>query len=887
MIAPDSHHRPPRAAVWLIRFITPRPDREVVLGDLHEEYQRQLLAGAAPSSARRWYWLQAIGSIGPNIRRNLGVSAAFSPLTLGGIQMLATISHDIRYAIRILIKQPVYSLTAIGMLTLGIAGNTAMFSVFNGLFLRPLPFPSPDRLVNLDETAPRWNLEFVAVNYQDFANWRENNTTFDAMAVFDQDDFNLATEDEPARVTAELVSHDLARVLGIEPVLGRHFTLEEDTPGGGRVVQLGYATWLGRFAGDSAVIGRSVTLDGEPYTIVGVLPREAEFIEEADLWLPLAADISENTGSWWLTGIGRLKPGVTIEQAVADLTRIHKNAIEERPANETTSPVVLPVLERVLGEYRFGASVILGAVGLVLVIACANIAGLMLARYLTRGREIAIRISLGASRRRVVQQLLTESLVLSVVGAAAGTVLGVAGASALRAITAEVLPAWVSFALDLRVLAFAIAVTVGAAIAFGLAPALSAARSNAAGTLHTTTTRASASRARRRALDLLVVAEVALSLVLLAAAGLSVRDFLELRNTDPGFRPENVLMYRIALPTATYEDAEQRIAFFDEHLSRIRALPGVAAAGAATNPPLSYHTGWFFEIEDAPPDDPDAPRPVTLVRTVTDGYLEAMGVTLLSGRSFRRDDGRDDGSSVVIVNETFARRYWPDSDPIGRRIRTGSESDWLTVIGVTRDVKHYGLATEMRQGIYWPYPLQPRSDLAIVIRSSVDPQSLVSPARQVLRDMDSTLPMAEVTTMSQELEESLWARRAASWLSAIFSLVALALAVGGIYGVVSYTVNQRTREIGIRMALGARPGQVVGGVLRHGATMIAMGVALGLAGAWGAGRLMSSMLVDVSGLDPLVFGSVTAVIVGVTAAANLLPARRASSVEPSAVLREE
>jgi predicted permease len=887
MKAADSSNRPPRAAEWLVRLITPGHDREVVLGDLHEEFQRQLLAGTPPANGKRWYWLQAIGSIGPSIRRRLRARATLSPLTLGGIQMFGTIFHDVRYAVRTLVKQPAYSFTAIAMLTLGIAGNTAIFSVFNGLFLRPLPFESPERLVNLDETAPRWNLEFVAVNYQDFANWRENNTTFDAMAVFDQESFNLATDDEPARVSAVLVTHDLANVLGIDPVLGRHFTAAEDTPGGEHVVQLAYATWRGRFAADPAVIGRSVTLDGEPYTVVGVLPPEAEFIQEADLWLPLSADISENTGSWWLTGIGRMKPGVTIEQALADLTRIHKNAIEERPVNETTTPVVLPVLERVLGEYRLGASVILGAVGLVLVIACANIAGLMLARSLTRGREIAIRVALGAARRRVVQQLLTESMVLSVVGAAVGTALGVAGASALRAITAEVLPGWVSFALDLRVLGFAVAMTVGAAMAFGLLPALSAARSDAAGTLHTTTTRASVSRARRRALDVLVVAEVALSLVLLVAAGLSVRDFLELRNTDPGFRPENVLMYRISLPSATYEDAEQRIAFFDEHLSRIRALPGVEIAGAATNPPLSYHSGWFFEIEDAPPEDPDAPRPVTLVRMVTDDYLEAMGVTLLSGRTFAPEDGRDEGSRVVIVNETFAKRYWPDSDPIGHRIRTGSESEWLTVIGVTRDVKHYGLDTEMRQGVYWPYPSLGRAGMAIVIRAAVDPLTLVAPARQVLRDMDPTLPMANITTMSQELEESLWARRAASWLSAIFSLVALALAVGGIYGVVSYTVNQRTKEIGIRMALGARPGQVVGAVLRHGATTITIGVVLGLTGAWGTGRLMSNMLAGVSGLDPVVFGSVTVIIVAVTTAANFLPARRASSVQPSAVLREE
>jgi predicted permease len=448
-------------------------------------------------------------------------------------------------------------------------------------------------------------------------------------------------------------------------------------------------------------------------------------------------------------------------------------------------------------------------------------------------------------------------------------------------------PAWVTFGFDVRVLGFVLALSVGAAIAFGLVPALSAARSNASGTLQATSTRMSTTRASRRALDFLVVGEIALSVVLLVAAGLTVRDFQALRNVDPGFTPENVLTYEISLPDIAYEDGDARLAFFETHLERVRALPGVISAAAIDVPPLGGHRGWFFEIEDAPPEDPDAPRPVTSVRVASTDYIETMGITLLTGRGFSSQDGRDEGSTVVIVNETFARRYWPEESPVGKRVRVGTESDWQTVVGVTRDVKHYGLDTEMRQGVYWPFPQLPRSTASIVVRTAVPPQSLVGPARQVLRDVDPSLPMDNVATMSSVLEESLWVRKAASRLSAAFSLVALLLAVGGIYGVVSYRVNQRTKEIGIQMALGARPGQVLGQVLRHGTVIIGVGVILGAVGAYGASKLMASVLVDADSNNVLVYGVVIGILVAATVAANLLPARRAASVQPAEVLRGE
>lgn len=879
--------RPPALADWLVRFSTPLSDRDCAVGDLHEEFQRKLLAGASLTEARWWFRRQAVGSLGSNVRRRLRFRQSPSGPQQKKRFMFSSILQDTRLAIRTLIKQPTYSLTVIGLLTLGIAGNTAVFSVFNGLFLRPLPFPEPERLVNFDETAPQWNLEFVGMSYVDFLNWRENNSTFESMAVFDAWEVNLTTDDEPVRVNRARVTHDIAAVLGIRPIHGRFFTEQEDLPDAERVAMLGFGLWRGLYGADPEIIGRSITLEGLPFTVVGVLPREAEFLAEAELWTPLAQDPEQRAGSWWLNGIGRLKPGVTMEQAQNDLTRIHKNAIEERSVNEITSPVILPVLERILGDFRLGTMAMLGAVGLVLVIACINIAGIMLARSLTRGRDVAIRLALGAGRLRVIQQQLTESLTLSAIGATLGAALGVGATAALRAMAVEGLPAWVQFGFDVRILGFVLALTVCAALAFGIVPAVSAARSNASGTLQATTTRISTSLARRRALDLLVVGEIALSVVLLVAAGLAVRDFQGLKNVDPGFSPENLLLYEVSLPNVAYEDVEARLAFFETHLERIRALPGVTSAAAIDFPPLGRHTGYFFEIEDAPPEDPDAPRPVTLVRVASADYIETMEITLLSGRTFLPEDGRDDGSGVVIVNETFARRYWPDESPVGKRIRSGSESPWQTIVGVTRDVKHYGLDTEMRQGVYRPFPAAVRGISTVVVRTAVPPQNLVEPARGVLREMDATLPMANVSTMSAELEESLWVRKGASLLSGAFSIVALLLAVGGIYGVVSYRVNQRTKEIGIQMALGAGPGLVLGQVLRRGVVIIGIGVCLGLVGAYGAGKLLASVLVDANSSDPIVYGIVIGILVSATVAANLLPARRAAAVQPADVLRGE
>ena len=800
---------------------------------------------------------------------------------------MSTLLQDIRYAVRTLLKQRGYTVIIVGMLGLGIAANTAIFSFFNGLFLRPLPFPEPERLVNLDERAPRWELEYTGANYTDFHYWREENTTFEGMALWGGAAFNLSLEGQAERVDAVLVTHDVDDVLGIQPILGRGILPEEDVPEAPRVVLLGYDLWTNRFGADPELVGTTLYLDGEPFEIIGILPEEAVFVGEADLWTAFRYDVESNPYSWSYTGVGRLKEGVTVEQAQQDLERIHKNQIESREVNEVTFPTVEPILERFLGEFRLGFTALLGAVVLVLLIACANIAGLMLARSLARGREMGIRVALGAGRRRIVRQLLTESLVLATVGGIVGTVLGY-GVFRLIAVTMpEDVPGWISFHADVRVVLFTFGLVASAAVLGGLAPAFQASRADPGIALQDATHRSTATGGRRRILSSLVVGEVALALVLLVVAGLSIRDFQTLQAVDPGFRPEGVLTFRVDLPRIDYGEVEERLQFLEAYSERLGALPGVEVAAVANVVPLAGHWGTGFQVENAPPRDPDEPTPIILNRVASPGYFQAMGVTLQSGRVFTEMDGREEESRVVIVNETAVRRFFPpDQDPIGARARYGDESPWMTVVGVTRDVKHYGQDEEMRPGVYVPLAQYVIDGPIFVVRTSLDPTSLVAPARRTLQELDPNLPIYDVRTMSDRMAESQWVRQASSWLFAVFSGLALLLAVGGIYGVISYGVNQRAFELSIRMALGAEGGQVLGLVMRQGMLLVGIGTVIGLAGAYAAARGLSALFFGVGALDPIVYGGVTILLVGIAVVANLLPARRASKTNPMQSLRE-
>ncbi len=798
---------------------------------------------------------------------------------------MSDLLQDLRFAVRTLIKQPVFGLSAVGMLALGIGANAAIFGIFNGFFLRPLPFSNPSQLVRFDERAPRWNLEYVGMPYPDFHFWRDRNETFQGMAVAGGESFSLSGEGSPERLRGASVTHDMAEVLGIQPVLGRDFLPEDDQPGAPDIALLSEGLWEERWGRDPDVLGQVIRLDARPHTIVGVLPDEAAFVLEARLWTPLRAELSESSNNYYLFGVGRLTEGTRLETALADLERIHATLKEDGPASDDTYPVLEPVLDRMIGDARGPLLALMASVGLLLLIACANIAGLMLARALAREKEVGIRVALGAGRGRIVRQLLTESLTLAVVGGALGSMLGVWGSSALIALSPDEPPPWVSFEADYRFMIFVVGIVGVTAILSGLFPALRATGDRTYGISLDAATRSTGSMAKSRGLKSLVVGEAALSVILLVMAGLGIRDFQAVMDVEPGFETEGILTFGLSLPSAKYEGEEAILQFWEGYLAQIRALPGVSLAGVTSATPMGGHWGQFFRAEGAPELGPDDVAPVTLNRVVSPGYLEAMGIRLRSGRFFSEGDGRDE-NRAVILNETWALANFPDEDAVGQRIQaTWEGAPLMTVVGVTEDTKHYGLDEEMRQGIFQPLAQVPISGTTIVIKTSLDPLGLVPQVRQLTRDADPDVPVVLPRTMQQILDESLWPRKIVAWLFGGFAVMALVLAVGGIYGVLSYTVTQRNLEIGIRMALGAQNRQVLGEVLRRGMSLVGFGVALGLAGAYGMARAISSIFYGVGTGSLLLYGIVVAILLAVGALANYFPARKAARVSPVGALR--
>jgi predicted permease len=860
---------------------------------LEDRYQAMRLSGVADAEAQQ----QSLEELNGNESLADELRKAARPLSnapigsSNGSGFLTGLLYDLKIAIRNVRTKPAFSLMVIGMLALGIAGNAAIFSIFNGLFLRPLPFPESERLIDLDETAPQWNLPYTGVSNLDFYEWRKNNSTFDGMAFFDTSSFNLVDRGNAQRVRGVQVTYDLLDVLRLKPALGRNFLPEEDRPKGPRIVLLGYDLWQRLFQGDRNVLGRVLQLDKESYTVVGVLPRDAVLPDKAELWTPLQADPDpKNDTGWYLNGVGRLNHGVSVEQARADLLRVHKSMIKPgQELNEITSPILTPLRDRYLGDFRVASRILLSGVGVVLLIACVNIAALMMVRGSARAREIAIRTALGASRSRIVRQLLTENLLLAAVGGVLGVLLGGLFLQALISLMpADNLPRWISFAMDTRFVIFCIVITTGAASLFGLAPSLQASKVDTRGSLQDAASRTTLTRARRGALRSMVVCEIALALMLLISAGLLLEAFRKVLHVDPGFRPGNVISYAVSLPEAKYPKPEQGVAFFENLVDRLRSVPGVQSVGAASAPPLGIHWGALWEAEGNPPAGPNDKNPVVLQVVATPSYFDAIGMTFLAGRPFRQDEADPGAIRSVVVNETFAKFYWPGKSPIGKRARHwGGKDNWVEVVGVTRDEKHYGLDQEMKPGVFIPLHGVPRSSMNIVLRGSIEPQMLIGPAREILRQMDPELPMFDIRTMAERLDRSLWARRAYSWLFGAFALVALVLAAAGIYGVISYAVSQRTQEIGIRMALGAQPRQVLGEVLASGMLLVSAGVAIGLAGALAVVRLLQTLLFGVSSRDTVVYAAVVLGVALVGLVANFVPARRAASVDPLRALRFE
>ena len=801
---------------------------------------------------------------------------------------------DLRFAVRSFSRQPGPTALIVLTLTLGIAANTAVFAIVDGLFLRPFPFPEPDRLVYLNERAPTWNLEYTGINYPDFVTWRQRARAFDAIALWEHTSINLADASSAERAEGLAVTYDFPAVLAIRPLLGRTFTKEEDGPTPSRLIVIGYGLWRTRFGGSRDVVGQSLRVNSRPYTIIGVLPPEASFPGNTQFWVPLNGDPNQKGQSYSSEGIARMKRGVTVEQARADLMNAHAPVWAQSDSAHIVSPRLSGLREQFVTNFRtMGKALGAGAL-LVLLIACANVAGAMLARSIFRRREIAIRMALGASARRVGRQLITESLVLAAVAGVAGTLLGRWGVRLLVAAAPEQIPPWAQLGASARTIAFGGIVVVLTAVFFGLVPALQPRRADVAGSLAWGGggSRASVGLPQRRMLDTLVVIEVALALILIAGSGLLGRAYANLRNTDPGFRVDGVTTFTLSLPRAKYTNVFMQHALYVRLVERLAASPGVTSAGIVTCLPFGCHWGRFVRAEGAPPPREKDSNPVVLMRYASAGYFRTMGIALVRGRLFRDDEARPAGPHPVVINEQLARQLWPNvTDPVGRRLRWNGDTastNYMTVVGVVKDVRHYGLVDPMRPGLYLSAAdVDSTIELptyGVAVRSTADPALVAATARRVVRELDPELPLIELQTARTALDRSIAARRTIAFAFAAFGVIALTLALGGIYAVLSYVVGRRRQEIGIRMALGARRGQVVRLVVRQGLRLVALGVVVGLPVALLALGGLSSLLVGVSARDPLTYALAILLLSATAALSALLPARRAAGVDPKSAL---
>jgi putative ABC transport system permease protein len=798
--------------------------------------------------------------------------------------------QDLRFGLRMLLKNPGFTLVAVLTLALGIGANTAIFSVVNALILRPLPYPDPERLVWVDYTSSsNTGGEVLSAH---FLNWREQNQTLEGIAQFEPTTRTLTGAGEPERVEAGQISASFFTTLGVQSLPpGRNFTTAEDKTGGERVAILSHGLWQGRYNGDQDIVGKTITLNDSIFTVVGVTPEDFRYFRPFDVWIPLAIDLERdrangNTSSQ--ATVARLKPGITLEQARAELDtllqRYETTKLEGSPRIDLRARLV-PLQKLLLGDTRRPILVLLGAVGLVLLIACANVANLLLARAVTREKELAIRGALGAGRLRLVRQLLTECLLLAMAGSAAGLLL----ASWLTALLGSLsstntlgeMGRVAAITIDLRVLGFTLLITLVTGLIFGFLPALRFSRTDLNVSLKEGGRGGGLQgRGLRNAL---MVSEIALAIVLLIGAGLLIRSFAKLLDVDPGYRAENLLTARIALPPR-YSDNSQRAQFYERILQRIAALPGVTAVGATSHLPLTgYNMGAQLRVEGRQPREGENP-PSAPVARVNPDYFRTMGISLRAGRLINDSDTQD-SPGVALLSETLARRLFPNEDPLGKRLSVAGMN--TTVIGVVNDIRYTGLDGEIEQAVYLSYRQLPRSGMALALRGAVEPSSLAPALRNAVREIDPALPVYDVMTMNERLSNSVAARRFNLLLLGGFAALALLLAGVGVYGVISYVVTQRTHEIGIRMALGAQSADVARLFIKQGMALVLRGVALGSVGAFALTRVMKSLLFGVGATDPLTFAVIILLLISVALLSCWIPARRATKVDLMITLRRD
>jgi len=805
--------------------------------------------------------------------------------------------RDLRYGLRVLLKNPGFTLIAVATLALGIGANSAMFSVVNTVLLQPFSFRNPEQLVVVWERSLKQNLPRMVVSPPNFADWRNQNQVFQDVAAYRLQDFNVVTSGEPEQVKGLRVSATMFSLLGVQPALGRDFQPDEDQPDKPATVIISHEFWTSRFNASPAVIGQSIALGSENATIIGVMPRDFDFpppiafrgearAVKVHLWTQLRYALEMNQrGAHNLFVVARFKDGVTTARAEADLRNISERLGTEHPeTNNGWDAYPVPLHEQVIGDVRTALWILPIAVGFVLLIACANVANLLLVRATRRQREMAIRASLGAGRFALIRQMLAENILLSLMGGAVGLVLAIWMLKLTAVLAPQNIYRLNAVGIDTRVVIFTLFVSFVTSLFFGSLPALQVSRIN----LVTALKGRSASVSGRNANgSVLVITEVALALVLLTGAGLLVNSFIRLQNVPTGVQADQLVAMSINLPRATYRDAQARLMFIDRLMPRLAALPGLKSVAVGSNLPLDVGLqGTEFKVTGEPVNSTNSPH--THVSIVSPGYFQTLGISILQGRDFSASDTRD-APGVVIINSELARKYFGAQNPIGRRVEMGFRDGVpLEVIGVTSDVRQTGLQADPYPGMFLPYSqYQASVPLVFVIRSTNDSGAVAAAVRQELRQVDSQLPIYDVKTMDQVLYTATARPRFLTFLLAVFAGVAVLLAAVGIYGIMTYTVAQGTREIGIRAALGAQRRDLLRMVLNKGLKLTLIGIVLGVAGAFGLTRLMSSVLFGVSATDPLTFAGVTALLAIVALVASYLPARRATKIDPLLALRHE
>jgi len=803
--------------------------------------------------------------------------------------------RDLRYAARMMLRNPGFTSIAVLTLALGIGANTAIFSVVNGVLLRPLPYHEPGQLVLIAEKTFH---PTVSTSYENYLDWRDQSHSFEAMEATRASTITLTGSGEPERLNVRMATAGLFSMLGIDASMGRTFLPEEDKANGAPVVLLSHGLWQRRFGASPEILGKPITLDAQPYTVVGVLPSGFQVLQPADLYLPFtpwARTLPEDRN--WHPGIfplARLKPGVTREQARAEMVGITKRLEEQYPLYNTgKSADVVGLQDQIVQNSRPALLLLLAAVSFVLLIACVNVANLLLARAATRGREVAIRAAMGASRQRMIRQLLTESALLSAVGGAVGLLMAWAALGPLLRLAADSVPQGVPIGLDISVLAFTALVSLLTGILFGIVPALRTAKQDLRETLNECSRGTTSGPGQHRLRGALVAMEIALAVLLLVGSGLLLRSFSRLQEVPPGFRPDHLFVADLPLSQTAYAEAPRRYEFFDRLVERARALPGVKSAAAASFLPVSGGGSVIhFNVKGRPPKTPND-FIAAGYRTITPGYLETLGVPLVQGRLFTAAD-REGAPPVVVINTTMLKTFFSNEKPLGKYMQLGAtpeqEVPWMEVVGVVGDVRP-GLGVDPQAEMYLPYrqadEVLPVFQLSLVLRTTSEPLLQASAVRNALAEIDPNQPLVKVRTMEENMATSVAQPRFRTWLIGIFAGMALLLAAVGVYGVMSYTVTQRTNEIGVRVTLGARPKEIYRIIVGEGLRFALLGVGIGLAAALALMRLLQSFLFGVSAYDPLTFAGVAVVLILVALAASFIPARRATRVDPMVALRYE